>query len=129
MRISDWSSDVCSSDLYNQPEPYPEKSDQEWGPYVICLQFVRHGIEPRPVLDDPCGCDVGRSAPTRTKEGFRIRVVPHDGLGEDCWPLDSGGKEPRSEEHTSELQSLMRSSHAVFCLKKKNKQQRHSSHK
>src|SRR3546814_9460941 len=91
MRISDWSSDVCSSDLYNQPEPYPEKSDQEWGPYVICLQFVRHGIEPRPVLDDPCGCDVGRSAPTRTKEGFRIHVVPHDGLGEDCWPLDSGG--------------------------------------
>src|SRR3546814_16355169 len=83
MRISDWSSDVCSSDLYNQPEPYPEKSDQEWGPYVICLQFVRHGIEPRPVLDDPCGCDVGRSAPTRTKDGFRIHVVPHDGLGDD----------------------------------------------
>src|SRR3546814_1578638 len=31
------------------------------------------------------------------------------------------GDEPRSEEHTSELQSLMRSSYAVFCLKKKNK--------
>src|SRR3546814_18776823 len=32
-------------------------------------------------------------------------------------------KKPRSEEHTSELQSLMRISYAVFCLKKKNKQQ------
>src|SRR3546814_9756192 len=33
-----------------------------------------------------------------------------------------GGLEPRSEEHTSELQSLMRISYAVFCLKKKKKQ-------
>src|SRR3546814_7659402 len=36
-----------------------------------------------------------------------------------CVP--SGGKGPRSEEHTSELQSLMRISYAVFCLKKKTK--------
>src|SRR3546814_6789632 len=35
------------------------------------------------------------------------------------------GRNERSEEHTSELQSLMRISYAVFCLKKKNKQQRH----
>src|SRR3546814_6012281 len=34
-----------------------------------------------------------------------------------------GGRSPRSEEHTSELQSLMRISYAVFCLKKKNKKQ------
>src|SRR3546814_2350950 len=36
-----------------------------------------------------------------------------------CWLIAY----PRSEEHTSELQSLMRSSYAVFCLKKKNKEQ------
>src|SRR3546814_10104556 len=35
-------------------------------------------------------------------------------------------KKPRSEEHTSELQSLMRISYAVFCLKKKNKQEKHT---
>src|SRR3546814_2795307 len=34
---------------------------------------------------------------------------------------EQGGGHPRSEEHTSELQSLMRISYAVFCLKKKNK--------
>src|SRR3546814_1656818 len=37
-------------------------------------------------------------------------------------PRDGGGSEGRSEEHTSELQSLMRISYAVFCLKKKKKQ-------
>src|SRR3546814_3091188 len=35
--------------------------------------------------------------------------------------IDAGGGDDRSEEHTSELQSLMRISYAVFCLKKKNK--------
>src|SRR3546814_10476351 len=35
------------------------------------------------------------------------------------WPLSKGITTPRSEEHTSELQSLMRNSYAVFCLKKK----------
>src|SRR3546814_1027591 len=50
---------------------------------------------------------------------MRDRVGPPDGAeeAEPEWP------EPeRSEEHTSELQSLMRISYAVFCLKKKNKQ-------
>src|SRR3546814_2856601 len=49
----------------------------------------------------------------------------HEGV---LWMLDDGGNDPqlfaiRSEEHTSELQSLMRISYAVFCLKKKNKQE------
>src|SRR3546814_9864579 len=42
-------------------------------------------------------------------------------------PLRSGWRGARSEEHTSELQSLMRNSYAVFCLKKKKKQQTHTS--
>src|SRR3546814_2734987 len=40
----------------------------------------------------------------------------------------SGGQAPRSEEHTSELQSLMRSSYAVFCLKKKQKTKTKCNH-
>src|SRR3546814_10764575 len=43
--------------------------------------------------------------------------------------LRAGGSRRRSEEHTSELQSLMRISYAVFCLKKKNKHRRHTDDK
>src|SRR3546814_1534312 len=42
----------------------------------------------------------------------------------DVVPVDGASEEARSEEHTSELQSLMRSSYDVFCLKKKNKNQK-----
>src|SRR3546814_6755345 len=45
--------------------------------------------------------------------------TPITGLGARVWPFDWNGWEVRSEEHTSELQSLMRISYAVFCLKKK----------
>src|SRR3546814_7520160 len=45
---------------------------------------------------------------------------PHGGGGAGCKAPDPGaGRQGRSEEHTSELQSLMRISYAVFCLKKK----------
>src|SRR3546814_3955616 len=43
------------------------------------------------------------------------------------WPAPSSTRLARSEEHTSELQSLMRSSYAVFCLKKKNKHQHNNT--
>src|SRR3546814_7800462 len=64
---------------------------------------------------DPAGC---RGGEPRGRPGFHHghgrrpagRAAQSDGAGDD-----------RSEEHTSELQSLMRSSYAVFCLKKKNK--------
>src|SRR3546814_7237996 len=82
MRISDWSSDVCSSDLPGTP---------------------RTG-------------DVISSLPENTDEC----VVFHAGTRLDGAELKtSGGRVLRSEEHTSELQSLMRISYAVFCLKKK----------
>src|SRR3546814_6341505 len=55
-----------------------------------------------------------------------VRVMPNlpVGLGKGVVALHGVDPEsvPRSEEHTSELQSLMRSSYADFCLKKKNKQ-------
>src|SRR3546814_2274181 len=70
---------------------------------------------------------IGESRPsnsTSTSEANRIvaMVMPETGL------LDEPTS-PRSEEHTSELQSLMRISYAVFCLKKKNSQQQTSARK
>src|SRR3546814_4374497 len=48
----------------------------------------------------------------------------------DCGAYAAGlGREGRSEEHTSELQSLMRISYAVFCLKKKNQKTQKTTHK
>src|SRR3546814_2551801 len=114
MRISDWSSDVCSSDLRNYfgqvaPPPLetaegaglaPETVEALAGP-AIPPWFAQAG-------DSPFGAPVGEIS---FLNGI-ARVQRADGTRSD---LDEG----RSEEHTSELQSLMRISYAVFCLKKK----------
>src|SRR3546814_6923151 len=99
MRISDWSSDVCSSDLAATTVPSPPSSSTamisapSW-----CGSASRRG-----------GRAVGRS---------RTGATAHPDLGFDQgWP--GFMMTERSEEHTSELQSLMRISYAVFCLKKK----------
>src|SRR3546814_3730029 len=102
MRISDWSSDVCSSDLAGDG---------------LRLGFHR--------LTDTAGRmhDVGDG---RTDRDARVQRLPGRSL--DGGDLRRnvigrggglGGERFRSEEHTSELQSLMRISYAVFCLKKK----------
>src|SRR3546814_4301578 len=108
MRISDWSSDVCSSDLQAcraaAPAPVHPPGDITIGPAAApaCLPGGRHSPDarwPRPIrrcggaADRHPACEPGSSPP-----GFPTA---------------------RSEEHTSELQSLMRISYAVFCLKKK----------
>src|SRR3546814_6288329 len=63
-----------------------------------------------------------RSGGTRSSSRFPVRTVD-DGLARSaafvCALWGKADKEGRSEEHTSELQSLMRISYAVFCLKKK----------
>src|SRR3546814_5164988 len=105
MRISDWSSDVCSSDLQF---------------YLHALNRVYVALcEAGDLISVPAGTahwfDAG-PAPRFT--AIRLFVSP------DGWVADYTGDgiaEARSEEHTSELQSLMRISYAVFCLKKKNK--------
>src|SRR3546814_9202633 len=105
MRISDWSSDVCSSDL-------AEGRVNRRRDRVVRLSLKRW---PGPSCDPP-------AAPARQK---RKRV--HDMKLNDI--RDNEGarhRKIRSEEHTSELQSLMRISYAVFCLKKK-KNTRNSS--
>src|SRR3546814_4703815 len=115
MRISDWSSDVCSSDLTGPcPLPRGAGSDESGA--------TRHGAAP---------CIAAANEPTA---GYcRCRAVPgvrcvqlHNwadfvGGWRHCPPHALCGRRTRSEEHTSELQSLMRISYAVFCLKKKKK--------
>src|SRR3546814_9613141 len=97
MRISDWSSGVCSSDL-----PMA-------GPW-LSPQVVKRKISPK-LLPAIGGAPRGRWS---AASGLRREVLQQ--LGQLRRRLDR-----RSEEHTSELQSLMRTSYAVFCLKKKKK--------
>src|SRR3546814_8630063 len=127
MRISDWSSDVCSSDLAARPRGQ-------------AVQAAEH-VEQR-------GGDGGRRR-DRSRPGAagaRLRDRSHDRYEPGAAEAAERGRRPgggagprggqrqgaripgderataaagRSEEHTSELQSLMRISYAVFCLKKK----------
>src|SRR3546814_7170659 len=91
MRISDWSSDVCSSDLGHRA--FERQSAR-----------LEERVEPHHAESD------------RTLARGRICSARHAGLG----TVDIILEHVRSEEHTSELQSLMRISYAVFCLKKQN---------
>src|SRR3546814_4259913 len=119
MRISDWSSDVCSSDLAGD-----HTRDRRSGAHLYLfhraawsdggrhsdgmaggLPCVEHGNEPVP-SDLPLQSG-GQEFPD-------YRGDAGEGRPPEATPR-------RSEEHTSELQSLMRSSYAVFCLKKKKK--------
>src|SRR3546814_5416817 len=101
MGINDCSSDVCSSDLFDR-------------------------------LAGITGC-WRRRTKSRLERGLRVRSSPltlgparnlsgtRSGIRQSRRVLRSFMAVTRSEEHTSELQSLMRISYAVFCLKKKNK--------
>src|SRR3546814_6353859 len=97
MRISDWSSDVCSSDLIDRLESQ------------------------RMLLPEVCHNFCGFKFVEDVKRGkaARIIVVALNVLTVCVCDLKAKESWLRSEEHTSELQSLMRISYAVFCLKKK----------
>src|SRR3546814_8836853 len=106
MRISDWSSDVCSSDLSvdDLQERFPCA-----GRGVSAVEVAGHQMRRSRRPDVPLrGFDRGAM-------GHRVRTARMEGA--------AAGRSlrvrKRSEEHTSELQSLMRISYAVFCLKKK----------
>src|SRR3546814_7537199 len=99
MRISDWSSDVCSSDLFDR-HARPGR-----GAARPVVGSLRPGLERRHHQQRQQDAAIHRAG----QRADRIRFVgPQAGSGRS-----------RSEEHTSELQSLMRISYAVFCLKKK----------
>src|SRR3546814_6695960 len=105
MRISDWSSDVCSSDLIFLLRAAPF-GHQHVGDRCAGADDVV-GREAIDALNEPAGA--------RLDDGYIAGiVVDNAGRGD---PRRQGAD--RSEEHTSELQSLMRNSYAVFCLQKK----------
>src|SRR3546814_3615175 len=125
MRISDWSSDVCSSDLVGRDQPAAvdrivadrrelvrDRGERERAvgrrPQVLAVAETRHdageqavglSYQPRERI-----CDEGQRRRIDGQRGGIARIL-HEHV--------------RSEEHTSELQSLMRISYTVFCLKKK----------
>src|SRR3546814_10657088 len=99
MRISDWSSDVCSSDL-------PRRA--------------------RRLSRALLGAEGDRTAGVLDQRTWRPLGVQYRCGGAACRAAPGNLLEPRSEEHTSELQSLMRISYAVFCLKKKKIHNEHT---
>src|SRR3546814_3608003 len=133
MRISDWSSDVCSSDLIQLEWLYDRYHQFHFGPLCCCAHVTQQG---------PC-----QNPKWALNKGFRLNMnIPAPKFCAAQWPCLNFRQQrqwvasyslrrypvrniqaimtaqtTRSEEHTSELQSLMRISYAVFCLKKKKK--------
>src|SRR3546814_10330521 len=119
MRISDWSSDVCSSDLHVRihldeaavavpREPRVARDGGKAFDGLVVEAKVQHRVH---------HARHRHARPRAHRHQQRIAGIA------ECLArhrLDMG--KSRSEEHTSELQSLMRISYAVFCLKKKKKQ-------
>src|SRR3546814_2109854 len=97
MRISDWSSDVCSSDLPDSVEVNEAigKVDESIGELIADLAAIH-------------------------QPAHLLIVADHGMRAVDAAQVIQLADLIRSEEHTSELQSLMRISYAVFCLKKKH---------
>src|SRR3546814_3544616 len=124
MRISDWSSDVCSSDLEVRVTLRLVDSpacvvvgQNELSPNLLRMLKAAGQEAPdvKPVLE------------INPEHALIARVRDAEDAEFEQWArllLDQA----RSEEHTSELQSLMRNSYAVFCLKKKNKRSANTEH-
>src|SRR3546814_4040492 len=111
MRISDWSSDVCSSDLaFNSlavmglaPKDYAEPSYDQRVQEMAAASHYRSDYTA-----------VLRTAYAALARAYGLAAVPSEAEAE------TRTAEMRSEEHTSELQSIMRNSYAAFCMTKKH---------
>src|SRR3546814_2735171 len=140
MRISDWSSDVCSSDLLLFAVISESPDDSIRLEITLC---GGHGLLPCPCPRDECrarparlsraardggraGIDRGRAA--RAAAAYRDRVGARAAALGRRSRRQSAAQSGRSEEHTSELQSLMRTSYAVFCLKQNTTKHKQESH-
>src|SRR3546814_7952621 len=130
MRISDWSSDVCSSDLRDTGEAERGRSDHRRGAQQRGLLDLSAARRAARIVRDArafAGRGPRHQARARRRAGRRDRRQCRDAQPRRSRrasrfrlsPRNRRRKVPRSEEHTSELQSLMRISYAVFCLKKK----------
>src|SRR3546814_7949805 len=117
MRISAWSSDVCASDR-------PRRLDPDHPQHIVRLQDRHDGVTVVGSLGPVGWCRPAHAgaAALKRRRAFSVQLKALKVISVKvsftpvmvCSLL-------RSEEHTSELQSLMRISYAVFCLKKKNK--------
>src|SRR3546814_4880119 len=115
MRISDWSSDVCSSDL---PTVYVGQFEEQFlqVPPECLILTMRLNQKYFPLFEPASG-----------KLTHRFLIVSNMQVDDPVHIIEGNQRvvrprladAQRSEEHTSELQSLMRISYAVFCLKKK----------
>src|SRR3546814_7308691 len=116
MRISDWSSDVCSSDLGKRTHGSAYSSLPAG---IVAIEAHRRHVDELPRKKELV---LGERGAVRRDRGVESDTVEtddvHIAFDDEEAPLGARGR-CRSEEHTSELQSLMRISYAVFCLKKK----------
>src|SRR3546814_5453974 len=118
MRISDWSSDVCSSDL----------DDRSGRKSIMALMSIAHRCPTGPSRQETPMTTYESAFPTAAFARAVRRAGPRHAALYRYAALNLPAAVLvavawRSEEHTSELQSLMRISYAVFCLKKKKKLQ------
>src|SRR3546814_2189574 len=122
MRISDWSSDVCSSDLIAVYDAYADA-------WAIIHANLREALEATRIVDTETGATLNSGAKSAalsifegTKQRFFAQLLLSMKLPSLLPAIDTAIADghavvvQRSEEHTSELQSLMRISYAVFCL-------------
>src|SRR3546814_7191440 len=119
MRISDWSSDVCSSDLLaiqsgsaafvRAARRMPELESAAWRDATAAAHA------------DFLAYNQPTEIPGRLQLGKVVAWLNETLPPEAIMTNGAGNYATRSEEHTSELQSLMRTSYAVFCLNKKSK--------
>src|SRR3546814_6939542 len=108
MRISDWSSDVCSSDLIKPERPeIGVETATNAGAEPPIGKFRRGAFVNLPRIDKAHNAEIAK--PIAHFSRCLIQAAATDRIAVGI----------RSEEHTSELQSLMRISSAVFCLKNK----------
>src|SRR3546814_5314992 len=114
MRISDWSSDVCSSDLLSGRPGIAEREAAQdslldgLAGNLACFHHRQVGMN-----------EIAGANTQRDRQLFLASDLVELGEIDDLDISHASGGDRRSEEHTSELQSLMRISYAVFCLKKK----------
>src|SRR3546814_7690415 len=127
MRISDWSSDVCSSDLLRQGRVDGRgKGVDELGPFgAEQPQGAAAMLAEMPLGRAGMGARLAGAFYFCVVDGYVSSPPDLHGPGVAAQVDGIPAATLRSEEHTSELQSLMRISYAVFCLKKKKITQLH----
>src|SRR3546814_3097761 len=129
MRISDWSSDVCSSDLLVERGLHDELAGTAYA-IVEGVDGRSHHLRFSDIDmtgDARPGAIVELRSWEDNKGQQRHSLATRSDLPLDQQVTAEGATWLRSEEHTYELQSLMRISYAVFCLRKKNRA--HRNHK